>query len=193
MTWDDAQGHITTETYDYGEAFTKPANPTKPDDAKNTYEFMGWKETTNGKLNDPYEVVKNLYFTAQFNATQKKTLYIVEKENGSYRTSMNVGDYQQLSDFAYPTSITRKWKSSAPAVASINDDGYIQAKSAGKTTISIESTDGKFIDSFELTVSVLQFTVTWSVNGYITEENYDRGATPVFKGSTDRIPSNTTV
>lgn len=193
VTWDDAQGHITTETYDYGEVFTKPANPTKPDDAKNTYEFMGWKETTNGKLNDPYEVVKNLYFTAQFNVTQKKTLYIVEKENGSYRTSMNVGDYQQLSDFAYPASITRKWKSSAPAVASINDDGYIQAKSAGKTTISIESTDGKFIDSFELTVSVLQFTVTWSVNGYITEENYDRGATPVFKGSTDRIPSNTTV
>lgn len=32
---------LRSEIYDYGEAFTKPANPTKPDDAKNTYEFMG--------------------------------------------------------------------------------------------------------------------------------------------------------
>lgn len=193
VTWDDGQGNIKTDTYDYGTVFTKPENPTKPDDVQYAYEFMGWKEDTEDKLNDPYEVVKNLHFTAQFNQTRKSTLYIVEKQNSTYKTTMYVGDYQQLTDFAYPSSMMRRWKSSDPSVATINSDGYMQAKAVGKTTISVESNDGSHSDSFELTVAYLQFTVTWNVNGYITTEKYNRGDMPEFKGDTSRIPSNTTV
>lgn len=184
VTWDFANGDpILTQQYKYGEQLQKPADPVKAEDALYTYEFVGWDPSA--ALQKP--VTSDLNFTAQYISSEKKGVFI----NEPIKTKLLIGDHLQLTAYTKPSGMGYSWSSSRPEVASINDEGYVTAKSEGTTVITLQSApDPTYKDTLELTVSAERFTITWSVDGKITQEEYLKGEMPSYKGETDKPMDN---
>lgn len=184
VSWNYDNGDpILTQHYKYGDTLKRPANPTKAPDAFNTYEFVGWSPSS--ALQKP--VTSNLEFTAKYTATEKKGVFI----NVPIKTKLLIGEHLQLTAYTKPSGLGYKWSSSKPEVAIINDEGYVTAKGEGTTLIQLQSSpDASYMDTLELTVSAERFTITWSVDGKITQEEYLKGETPNFKGETEKPMDN---
>lgn len=71
-----------------------------------------------------------------------------------------------------PSNATNKkvtWTSSDEKVATIDKSGVLTAKTVGKTTITVVAEDGKVMDSIDVTVTPIPYTVTFD-KGYETED-----------------------
>lgn len=67
---------------------------------------------------------------------------------------MYVGEYQFLTlNYGYVPASNYKWKSSKPSVATVDQRGFINAKKAGKTIITVKSKYGPSETSFTLCVN----------------------------------------
>lgn len=75
--------------------------------------------------------------------------------------SLSVGDSEILVATVVPPRATDKsvvWSSSAPSVASVDQDGKVTAKSAGSAVITVTTNDGGFTASCDLTVAAVTET-----------------------------------
>lgn len=75
--------------------------------------------------------------------------------------SLSVGDSEILVATVVPPRATDKsvvWSSSAPSVASVDQDGKVTAKSAGSAVITVTTNDGGFTASCDLTVAAITET-----------------------------------
>lgn len=179
-----------TEQHKYGDDITN-AYPTDAEvqasldameTAKERYEFAGWSPSNIVK------VTATQTFVAQVSTINKHYVDITTAPQ-----TLFLGDHLQM-DMTKNLSngIGYRWTSSKPDVAAIDDSGYVTAKAAGTTTITLTSTDGLCSDSCELTIAEHHFTITWKMmDGTENKEDYVEGETPSFKGSTDAAPTNT--
>lgn len=74
-----------------------------------------------------------------------KNLYLNSKNDKNLKLTANIS----------PNNATNKkisWSSSNPSVATIDENGNVEAKSLGKTTVTVTTDDGNFMSSYELNV-----------------------------------------
>lgn len=179
-----------TEQHKYGDDITNSyptdeevqASLDEMETTKEQYEFAGWSPS------NIVTVTGDLTITAQVNVINKHYVEITTAPQTLY-----LGDHLQMEMTKnLSNGVGYRWTSSNPDVASIDDTGYVTAKTEGTTVITLESTDGLCSDTCELTSSKHHFTITWEMmDGTETEESYVEGETPSFKGSTDVAPTNT--
>ena len=87
---------------------------------------------------------------------------------GLSKSKMYTGEKLQATCSLQPTDVTSQivsWKSSNTAVATITDDGLIEAVGPGTTTISVSTTDGSNLsDSKQITVEVLATKISLTIS-----------------------------
>ncbi len=164
VTW-NVDGNITTESYDYGATPSFKGNTDKVADAQYTYSFAGWDKTIS-------PVTANVIYTARFsNAINKYTVTWKNHDGTVLETDIDVAYGTTPSyDGAEPTKNTTAQ--------------YTYTFSGWDKTISAVTGDITYTAQFSNTTN--KYTVTWNVDGNVTTESYDYGATPSFKGNTDK-------
>ncbi len=144
VTW-NIEGVETTQTYDTGEVPTYDGTPTKAEDDKNTYEFIGWTPTIDA-------VHGNITYTAEFKANSKfapfasgtgtdddpyiissleEFMSFAQLVSGTH-TDMTTGSYDAYGDKAYKLTadiaLTGDWSPigtySNPFTGILNGDGH---------------------------------------------------------------------
>ena len=146
-----------TETVKYGN--TPSYTPTKANTAEYTYTFSGWNKEIVAVTGDvtytgTFSAVKNSY-NITWDVNGVKTTNKVEYG----KTPAFSGSTNKAADAQYTYTFTG-W---SPAVAPVTGDATYTAQ-------------------YSSTINT--YTVTWMVDGAKTEETYNYGATPTFKGST---------
>ncbi len=164
VTW-NVDGNITTENYDYGAIPSFKGSTDKVADAQYTYSFAGWDKTIS-------PVTANVIYTARFsNAINKYTVTWKNHDGTVLETDIDVAYGTTPSyDGAEPTKNTTAQ--------------YTYTFSGWDKTISAVTGDITYTAQFSNTTN--KYTVTWNVDGNVTTECYDYGATPSFKGNTDK-------
>ncbi|MBQ9814930.1 MAG: InlB B-repeat-containing protein, partial [Lachnospiraceae bacterium] len=162
ITW-DVDGTLTTETYKYGETPSyKGETPVKAADAQYTYEFDGWtpeiaEVTGEATYTAVFKTTVNVY-TITFKNDDGQTLQILQVPYGE------VPNYTaEMPTKAATAEYTYTFKGWTPAVVKVTGEAtYTATYTATKNT----------------------YTVMWIVEGVVTSESYEYGATPSYKGDT---------
>ena len=153
---------LQSSKWDYGSTPSySGATPTKAADAQYTYTFAGWDTEIS-------EVTGNATYTATYNNTVNK-----------YTVTWNVDGAITTEQYEY--GATPSFKGSTDKAA---DAQYTYTFAGWNTEISEVTGNATYTATYNNTVN--KYTVTWNVDGAITTEQYEYGATPSFKGSTDK-------
>ena len=95
-----------------------------------------------------YTYLRTGYMDFQFFISDNgagSTVYVTEINLNYYSLDLNVGEGRQLSATVYPNNATDKsvtWSSSKPSVATVSSNGWVTAKSSGRTNIFCQANDG---------------------------------------------------
>lgn len=113
------------------------------------------------------------------------------------KTSLTVGETYTLKATVSPDNATNKsvkWTSSNPDVITVDTNGKLTAKKAGKATITVTTTDGSKTDKVEITVNEASKPVvekTYKVT-FKTDNNTTFKTVDVKEGKTVSNPGNPT-
>ena len=157
VTW-VVDGQVNkTESIEYGN--TPSYTPTKANTAEYTYTFSGWDK-------EVVAVTGDVTYTGTFSAV-KNSYNITWKVNGVETTNkVEYGEtpvFSGSTDKAADAQYTYTFTGWSPAIAPVTGDATYTAQ-------------------YSSTINT--YTVTWMVDGVKTEETYNYGDTPTFKGST---------
>ena len=156
ITW-IINGEEITESYPYGATPSyKGETPVKQATAQYTYTFAGWGEIT--------KVTGDKTYTAVFTGTVNK--YIV---------TWNIDGNKTTEEYEY--GATPSYKGATPSKAATTQHTYTFA---GWGEITEVTGDKTYTANFTATVN--KYTITWVVNDEQFTEEYECGATPVYKG-----------
>jgi len=158
---DDGTVLNTKTTYHYGDSVEVPANPSKPADAQYTYTFAGWDKAVEDVTGD-----------VTYTATYSKTV-------NSYTVTWNVDGNETEETYEY--GATPEYKGSTGKAA---DAQYTYTFAGWDKAVEDVTGDATYTATYSKTVN--SYTVTWNVDGNETEETYEYGATPEYKGSTGK-------
>lgn len=139
----DTNGGSTVESVKVKEKdqITKPSDPTREG-----YDFAGWYY--NGKLFDfNKEITKDMKLKAKW----VKSIEEMTIED----LSLKVGESKTITVKIKPSdrTVTLVWSSSDSSIVSVDKNGKVTAKKAGKVTITVKTKDGKYKASCEVTVT----------------------------------------
>ena len=170
ITWKNWDGTVleTDTNVPYGAMPSYDgAMPTKPQDAENTYEFVGWTTTVS-------KVIGDVVYTARYIPHLREyTVTWVDGDGNKLYSEMV--EYGKL-----PAYIGATPTKTATAQYSYSFTGW-------NPQIEVVKGDVTYTAQF---ASVLRsYTVTWIVDGATTTETYKYGEMPSFKGSTDKAPT----
>ena len=160
VTW-IVDGKTTTETYAYGATPSFKGTTDKSADAQYTYTFTGWDKALAA-------VTGNATYTAQYSKTVN-----------NYTVTWNVDGKTTTETYAY--GATPSFKGTTDKAA---DAQYTYTFTGWDTEIATVTGDATYTAQYSKTVN--NYTVTWIVDGVTTTETYAYGATPSFKGTTDK-------
>ena len=163
ITW-IVDGKETTKQVAYGQTPSYGSTPTKQGDAQYTYTFKEWTPTV-------LDVTGDATYTAVFDKTVKK-----------YTITWIVDGNETKETWAYGTVPSF---SGSTAKAPTNTTIYTFS-GWDNTPVAVT---GNATYTAKYTESVRKYTITWIVNGNETTEEYEYNATPSFKGSTDKAPT----
>ena len=156
ITW-DIDGDKTTEEYEYGATPSyKGATPSKEATAQYTYAFSGW-----GGIE---KVTGNKTYTAVFSSTVNK-----------YKITWNIDGTLTTEEYEY--GATPSYKGATPSKAATAQYTY-----TFKDWGAITEVTGDKTYTANFTSAVNKYTITWVVGGEQFNEEYEYGATPVYKG-----------
>lgn len=153
---------ITSETYEYGETPVFKGSIEKPKTAERTYEFNGWVPSIT-------EVTKDITYTAQYlSAVNKYNIMwfdyndtLIKQGEYEYGTVLQIQNPTRQNTAQYSYEFVGWEPEMVPVVANAS------YKAKYKETLN-------------------SYTITWNVDGTKTQEIYQYGDTPSFKGSTDK-------
>ena len=166
VTW-VVDGTETKDTYHYGDLPTYDGTPTKEGDAQYSYTFTGWDK-------EVVAVTQNETYTAQF-----------EESINEYEVTWVVDGVETKETYMYgdiPSYDGTPTKE--------GDAQYTFTFTGWDKEIAEVTEDVTYTATFERNVN--EYTITWVVGGEKITESYEYGATPEFKGSTDRESSKYT-
>lgn len=86
---------------------------------------------------------------------------VTDVELNKHELSLNAGTTETLIATVSPNNASNKgltWTSSKESVATVDSNGFVRAKSAGTTTITVKTNDGELTDSCTLTVTGVSAT-----------------------------------
>jgi len=148
VTW-IVDGAETVETYEFGAAISKPANP-----SKTGYTFNGWGANVPATM-----PAKNLTFTAQWNAHGYTVRFNSENGSGDTKTqsfTYGVEGYLESNSFTYADLVFAGWNTQA--------DGNGTAYADGASVLNWTAENGAVIDLYAMwndpTGGVRKITVT---------------------------------
>lgn len=197
ITWADGDGNaIQVDKIATG---TVPeytgATPTKAEDSKYTYEFIGWstEKNSNTYISKFGTVTADTTFYAQFQKTEKPEAVTTCNISVDWQGPDNI-QFVFQSPVAYGTTLTL----SAPSVKSYTDPTtgyvytwvgwYIGSKAYGDTDSVKITKDTTFIGKWNVEKDATRqnFTVTWANYDGTTlyTETVKAGTTPVYSGTT---------
>jgi len=160
VTW-IVDGAETTETYEEGQVPSFKGSTDKAADAQYTYTFDGWDK-------EIVAVTGDVTYTAKYSTTVN-----------SYTVTWIVDGNTTTESVPYGTvpSFKGSTDKAADAQYTYTFDGWDK---------EIVAVTGDATYTAKYTSTVNEYTITWIVDGVSTEETYAYGATPSFKGSTDK-------
>ena len=145
--------------------------PTKAATDQYTYTFIGWTSGVGifyGKDNSLPEVTGDVTYTAQYSSTVN-----------SYTVTWIVDGKETKETYEYGTMPNFKGSTDKAA-----DAQYTYTFTGWDKELAIVTGNVTYTAQYSSTVN--SYTVTWIVDGEETEETYEYGAMPNFKGSTDK-------
>ena len=152
---------LKSETLAYGSEVTPPADPTRAADAQFTYTFNGWDA-------EIVAVEGDATYTATYSTTTNKynVTWIVEGVETTVQVEYGTTPvFEGTTDKAGNAQFSYTFAGWTPEVVAVTGDATYTATYSTTTN---------------------KYTITWSVNGATTTEEYEYGATPAFTGSTDK-------
>ncbi|MCR4804263.1 MAG: hypothetical protein K5981_01235 [Clostridia bacterium] len=162
ITWKDEDGSvIDTTTVAYG-AMPSHVDPAKEATAEYTYTFAGWTPALQRAEADAA-------YTAVFTAVKRTYTITWLNEDGTL-IDKTAAEYGSVPAHA------------ALAKAATEEYTYVFAG----WTPEVAAVTGEATYKAVFTAEKNAYTVTWNVDGKQTQETYEYGETPVFKGSTDK-------
>lgn len=171
ITWNANGGEFSddsttkTTTVEHGAVPAAPGTPSKADTAQYDYSFSGWEPEVVAATGDAT-------YTARYNAETKTYTVTWKNYDGTVlETDENV-----------PYGTTPTYDGEKPAKS--NTQQYSYTFAGWSPTVSEVTGDAVYTATFTETVN--KYTITWMVDGKKTTETYEYGATPNFKGSTDK-------
>ncbi len=162
VTW-IVDGVTTTETYVEGTTPSYKGTTDKAADAQYTYTFAGWD-------NEIAAVTGDVTYTAQYNKTVNE-----------YTVTWIVDGVTTTETYAY--GATPSYKGTTDKTP---DAEYTYTFAGWDTEIATVTGNATYTAQYNKTVN--KYTVTWIVDGVTTTETYAYGATPSYKGTTDKAP-----
>ncbi|MBE7019144.1 MAG: hypothetical protein E7413_04640, partial [Ruminococcaceae bacterium] len=160
VTW-NVDGKTTTETYKYGATPSFKGTTDKAADAQYTYTFAGWDK-------EIAAVTGNATYTAQYN-----------KAVNEYTVTWNVDGKTTTETYEY--GATPSFKGATDKAA---DTQYTYTFAGWDKELAAVTGNATYTAQYNKAVN--EYTVTWNVDGKTTTETYEYGATPSFKGATDK-------
>ena len=147
-----------------------------PEVTRTGYTFVGWNTKADGTGTDFIPDSSE-----DFSVTGDTTLYAQWKPNKYAITFKNEdGSTLQSGNWDYDT--TPSYTGATPTKAATAQ--YTYTFTGWSPAIATVTGDATYTAQFSSTVN--KYTITWVVDGVTTTEEYDYGATPSFKGSTDK-------
>ena len=165
VTW-NVDGKTTTEVYEKDAMPSFKGSTAKADDADYSYTFTGWSPAL-------APVTADVTYTAQYSRTLHQ-----------YTVTWSVDG--KMTTEVYDKYATPVFKGST---GKADDADYSYTFTGWSPSIAPVTADVTYTAQYSRTLH--QYTVTWVVDGKTTTEVYEKYATPVFKGSTDK-PSDGT-
>ena len=162
VTW-NVDGNLSTEKYRYGESPSYKGSTSKAQTAQYSYVFAGWEPSLR-------DVTANITYTAKYNSTVNK-----------YTITWNVDG--KITNETYEYGSTPSYKGSTDKSSTAQ---YTYTFSGWSP--SIETVTGNQTYTAQYDSVVNRYTISWNVDGAVTQEKYEYGAMPSFKGSTDKDP-----
>ena len=164
ITWLINGEEFKTETLAYGAAITAPEYEVPANTDQYTYAFQTWE------IAEGATVTGN----ATFDATLTETV-------NQYKITWTVnGEEFKTETLAYGAPIV------APAYEVPTNDAQFSYAFQAWNVAEGATVTGNATYEATLTKTVNKYNVTWNVNGATTTEEYEYGATPAFKGSTEK-------
>lgn len=108
-----------------------------------------------------------------------KIINVASVELTASKTTLEIGEELQLSVAVLPENATDKtvsYSSSVPTVATVSAEGIVKALVAGKTVITVTSTDGNKTDTVEITVNPAVAAPVITITGETTNLQVAAGA-----------------
>lgn len=164
VTWAN-DGDSTTEQYLYGTTPSYKGITSKPSTAAESWVFRGWSPELS-------EVTRDVTYTADYQRVPKT--YSITWDVGGKKTQ-TVWEYGQTPKFEGSTNIEP-------------DANYTYKFKGWNTPIAPVTGDATYVAQYDKTVR--KYTITWNVDGKLTQEQYEYGQKPSFKGSTDKAATN---
>ena len=160
---------LSSKEYHYGDKVEVPSNPSKVADAQYTYTFAGWDKGV------ATTVTGNATYTATYTNTLKSYTITFKNENGAQlsRKTYYYGDKIEVP--------------SNPSKAA--DEQYTYTFNGWDKEITEVTGNKTYTATYTKTIN--KYKVKWKVDGKITEEMYEYGQTPTYKGITQKESTNT--
>jgi hypothetical protein len=136
------------------------------------------------------DVVESLIISSRFDIAVPVTGVSVLPASAT----LDIGQTQQLTETVAPAnaddpSVT--WSSDTPAVATVSSSGLVTAVSAGSATITVETTDGGFKDTSDITVNSAGTQLLSGDASSLVNEADSRGTwSNDFYNSTETVDTN---
>ena len=164
ITWKNWNGDtFYTELLEYGKTPVFNGNePTKDSDTEHDYVFAGWTP-------EIVAVTENAEYTAVFTATPRMydIIWVVE------------GQEDVHSSWAYGSTPVYMVNGEPATPTKASDEQYSYTFAGWDP--EIHSVDGEETYIATFTATTRTYTVTWNVEGVITQETYSYGDIPVYK------------
>lgn len=160
VTW-DVEGELTTESYAAGETPEFKGKTDKKSDEQSDYRFTGWTP-------EVQPVTGDVTYKATYEATPRKytVTWIVDGK---------------VTKESYAAGETPKFKGSTEKQSDVGQS--YRFTGWDKEPVKVTG-DATYTAQFEK--GARSYTVTWSVDGTTSTEQYAFGETPAFKGSTEK-------
>ncbi|MBQ3196201.1 MAG: hypothetical protein IJB65_07020, partial [Clostridia bacterium] len=160
ITW-VVDGVTTTDSVAYGTVPSFSGSTDKAGDAQYTYTFDGWDK-------EIVAVTGDATYTAKYTSTVNE-----------YTVTWIVDGNTTTETYAYGATPSFKGSTDKPA-----DDEYTYTFTGWSPAIAVVTGDATYTAQYSNGTN--SYTVTWIVDGVSTEETYNYGEVPSFKGSTDK-------
>ncbi len=165
ITW-VVNGKTTTEQVEYGTVPAFTGSTVKAPTNTTVYTFAGWDNT-------PVAVTGNATYTATY--TESVRLYTI---------TWIVDGKETTEKYEYNATPSFKGSTNKPST-----EGASYEFTGWDKTIAKVTADATYTATYKETVRM--FTITWIVDGKETKEQWAYGTLPVFKGTTDKAPTET--